>query len=56
MLTGSFGVRPRVFVDLLGDGCMRGAPLGLDLLVWRTGGRRPGLDSQATVAAGARPA
>src|SRR4051794_17738547 len=57
MFSGPLGVRSReFFVDLLTDGCMRGAPLGLGLLLSRLGGRRPGLDGQATPAAGARAA
>jgi NADH dehydrogenase len=55
--TGPLGVRSReFFVDLLHEGCMRGEPLGLGLVFRRLGGRRPGVDSPATPAAGARAA
>ena len=57
MFSGSLGVRSReFFVDLLTDGCMRGAPLGPGLVFQRLDGRRPGLDRQAPSAAGARVA
>jgi hypothetical protein len=55
--TGPLGVRSReFFVDLLTDGCLRGEPLGLELVLRRLGGRRRDAESPATPAAGARAA